>query len=684
MLRHHLLPFVLLVCCCGLNAKTNDRVLSADSIAGSKGVDLSCCLSYSGVDDSANARVDSDESLWTPAKQTPDGEGLDIAEVWKGIGWFRVQFRAPQNQRPLALRIYTLGACEIFLDGKKIGSAGSIDDAVNGSVVPVNDIFPLDPYLNRSDKDCVHVIAFRVRTTLFPYMMNDSKAVAFSAWMNGTQEMFNNTIVRTTKWLRLLFIPLGIVIALGGLHLLLYFFDRRSAVNLLYVVFTAIFIGIFLCWHVQGSSTDPEIVAGSMWLINILWTLIIDVLVFLISILYYGHVSKYRVIAVLAISALVIGLPYIFGSIGTILWGTFATIVAIDVTRMTILAMKCRDEGAWIMGIGQLFFSLYVLSWFFGIYLNLLALPEFIWRPVFVMGLISMPLSMSVYLARRITRTNNDLRDQLKRVDELTAQKVAQERKSIEEEVRTKHLEEDNERKSHELEEARKLQFSMLPKSMPKSEHFESAFGMHTATEVGGDYVDYYVHADDHITFVIGDATGHGLKAGVMVATAKSHFQTHALTRTHDEIMEQTGSGIRGLNLKGLYMCLGLLTLKDKRCQWTVAGMPPLFHYNASAQTITQHLIKGLPLGAPHNGHAGSIAFDVEPNDIILLLTDGLPELFNPEKLSLGYAAIEDVLRASCDKTAQDIREDLITTADAWRKDQAYNDDVTVLVIKLI
>ncbi len=89
-------------------------------------------------------------------------------------------------------------------------------------------------------------------------------------------------------------------------------------------------------------------------------------------------------------------------------------------------------------------------------------------------------------------------------------------------------LEAENERKTKELEEARELQLSMLPKELPQLAHLDIAVYMQTATEVGGDYYDFHVGLDGTLTVVIGDATGHGMKAGTMVTTAKSLFNSYA------------------------------------------------------------------------------------------------------------------------------------------------------------
>jgi ligand-binding sensor domain-containing protein len=87
-----------------------------------------------------------------------------------------------------------------------------------------------------------------------------------------------------------------------------------------------------------------------------------------------------------------------------------------------------------------------------------------------------------------------------------------------------KFLQLENDRKTKELEEARQLQLSMLPKELPKLPHLDIAVYMKTATEVGGDYYDFHLHIDGTLTVILGDATGHGMMSGMMVSIMKSLF----------------------------------------------------------------------------------------------------------------------------------------------------------------
>ncbi|MCK7523473.1 MAG: hypothetical protein MZV64_40370 [Ignavibacteriales bacterium] len=80
-------------------------------------------------------------------------------------------------------------------------------------------------------------------------------------------------------------------------------------------------------------------------------------------------------------------------------------------------------------------------------------------------------------------------------------------------------------RKSNELESARQIQLSMLPQALPEHPELEIAVTMQTASEIGGDYYDFHLAEDNTLTFAIGDATGHGAKAGAMVTAIKTLFQ---------------------------------------------------------------------------------------------------------------------------------------------------------------
>ena len=164
-------------------------------------------------------------------------------------------------------------------------------------------------------------------------------------------------------------------------------------------------------------------------------------------------------------------------------------------------------------------------------------------------------------------------------------------------ELRAKLAESENERKTKELEEARQLQLSMLPKDLPQLPNLDIAVYMQTATEVGGDYYDFHVSLDGTLTVVIGDATGHGMKAGTMVTTAKSLFNSYAPNPDILFSFQEITRCIKQMNFGKLSMCMTMLKIKGNKMQISTAGMPPSFIFRRDTRVVEEHLFKAMPLG---------------------------------------------------------------------------------------
>jgi hypothetical protein len=171
---------------------------------------------------------------------------------------------------------------------------------------------------------------------------------------------------------------------------------------------------------------------------------------------------------------------------------------------------------------------------------------------------------------------------------ELQAKAVESERRALEVEF---------EHKKKELNEARDLQLSMLPKQLPQLPHLDIAVYMRTATEVGGDYYDFHIGMDGTLTVVLGDATGHGMKAGTMVTTTKSLFNVLAPNPNIVETFHEMTRCLKLMHLEKLSMCMTMLKIIGNKIQMSAAGMPPVFIYKRESQSIEEHLMKGMPLG---------------------------------------------------------------------------------------
>ncbi|MDZ7763821.1 MAG: triple tyrosine motif-containing protein [Melioribacteraceae bacterium] len=131
-------------------------------------------------------------------------------------------------------------------------------------------------------------------------------------------------------------------------------------------------------------------------------------------------------------------------------------------------------------------------------------------------------------------------------------------------EAQAKIVQAENNRKTKELEEARQLQLSMLPKEIPQLQNLDIAVYMKTATEVGGDYYDFHISMNGTLTIVIGDATGHGMKAGTMVTTAKSLFNSYSSNKDILFSFHEISRCIKEMNYHNLSMCLTMLKIDNR------------------------------------------------------------------------------------------------------------------------
>ncbi len=244
-------------------------------------------------------------------------------------------------------------------------------------------------------------------------------------------------------------------------------------------------------------------------------------------------------------------------------------------------------------------------------------------------------------------------------------------------------LEAQNEQRAKELEEARQLRLSMLPKKVPQLPGLEIAAYMKTATEVGGDYYDFHVADDDTLTIAVGDATGHGLRAGMMVTATKSLFNELVREPDSPELMRRCSRSLKAMNLRGLFMALTIVRINGKRLTITSAGMPAALLYRAAEQRVEELLFKSMPLGSITNYVYKQQEATIAAGDVLVLLSDGLPERFNANGEMLGDDAAVRVLCETTQLSPAEIIQRLVQLGDEWGGARPQDDDATFVVVQM-
>ncbi len=249
--------------------------------------------------------------------------------------------------------------------------------------------------------------------------------------------------------------------------------------------------------------------------------------------------------------------------------------------------------------------------------------------------------------------------------------------------IKNEKLEVENQRKAVELEEARQLQLSMLPKELPKLPNLDIAVYMKTATEVGGDYYDFKVGDDGSLTVAIGDATGHGMKAGTIVSMIKALFASGGSKMDMKSYFKQSSDALKGIELGRLMMAFLMLRINSHKLQFANAGMPPLFIYRNRLKEVEEMMIHGMPLGAIKDFPYEIGEIEISSGDAILLLSDGLPELKNERNQEYGYTRVKEKFKLSAEKTPDEIISYLKNSVVEWVNGIEPDDDVTFVVLKV-
>jgi len=231
-----------------------------------------------------------------------------------------------------------------------------------------------------------------------------------------------------------------------------------------------------------------------------------------------------------------------------------------------------------------------------------------------------------------------------------------------------------------ELQYAREIQLSMLPDAPPSLDWVDVAGISIPATEVGGDYYDYFV-VGDRLAIVSGDVAGHGLASGIVLATLRSGFTllrdsltdpAAVLARLHDLVSETS-------RRRTLVTCAVLLLDPiEKRATIANAAHPPVIVKRGNnVETID---IYTPPLGVKLAFEVAKREMTIEPGDVFVLHTDGVYEAMNERGDSYGVDRLVSLIASSRAFTAGELRDEIVRDVDVFRGSEKQRDDITVVV----
>jgi serine phosphatase RsbU (regulator of sigma subunit) len=235
-----------------------------------------------------------------------------------------------------------------------------------------------------------------------------------------------------------------------------------------------------------------------------------------------------------------------------------------------------------------------------------------------------------------------------------------------------------------ELELARDLQASLIPKELPAPRGFRLGAYNEIANTVGGDIYDFVPLADGRLAVLFGDASGHGMAAGLVMAVAHAAFRTQldvdpsppAVLGTLNRILCRTGSS------RAFFGCVYFLLSPDGSFTASVAGHPPALRLGPDG-AVREWIGKGAyPLGIRPGMTWAVEKGRLEPGESLFLHSDGLSEARDESGAEFGDERIENALRRFATLDPESVTASIALTLNDFRRRQAAEDDVSLALIR--
>lgn len=235
-----------------------------------------------------------------------------------------------------------------------------------------------------------------------------------------------------------------------------------------------------------------------------------------------------------------------------------------------------------------------------------------------------------------------------------------------------------------ELATARRIQASILPRSMPAIQGVEIGVRYFPMASVAGDFYDFIVPDDTHVGILVADVSGHGVPAALIASMVKVAFQSQASHAADPGrvlgAMNQVFTG----QLEREFITAGYLWV-DARARfisYAGAGHPLPLLWRSGERRFLELSQNGFPLGLFSSVAYDAVQHAVEPGDEIVLFTDGVPEATNVSGEFFGVSRLSGFLESHVRQDPRAFLDAFFDHLAAWSgKADGFDDDVTMLVV---
>ncbi len=238
-----------------------------------------------------------------------------------------------------------------------------------------------------------------------------------------------------------------------------------------------------------------------------------------------------------------------------------------------------------------------------------------------------------------------------------------------------------------EMELAKNVQMHLLPQRLPNVAGLDIAAGALPAFQVGGDFYDFMEHPGDPFILTVGDITGKGMPAAMLMAMTRTLLRSKTRSFVRPSPVDILGSvndemydDFTELSMFATVF-VGQYDHAEKILYYANAGHSPVIYCPAGGEASLLEA-DGAPVGVLPNSTCENQAIYFNPGDVLVAATDGFSEAGNNHGELFGYEKLLELVTNTAHLSAQTIMDTLFQTVAQFSAGHAQDDDQTVVVIK--
>jgi sigma-B regulation protein RsbU (phosphoserine phosphatase) len=241
-----------------------------------------------------------------------------------------------------------------------------------------------------------------------------------------------------------------------------------------------------------------------------------------------------------------------------------------------------------------------------------------------------------------------------------------------------------------ELDLARKIQTSLMPKNPPPNPHFEISCYSEPAFEVGGDYYDFIINEKypERTYFIIGDISGKGIAAALHMVQVQSILHQIILSESSPkDILISLNRNLKKFFRRGTFFTAALACINaDGSINFVRAGHMPLIHYCKNKNECINIIPKGMGIGMGDEpifeNTLEEIFIKPEEGDLLIFYTDGIIESMNGFHQEYGTERLKNIIMMNSSMPVKKIQEALLNSISNFKNNSQFFDDLTITIMK--